>query len=102
MILSNQAKCLKCGDEPFSAFTHDFKYCECENIFVDGGMSYIRHGFNDKSKYMNLSIDIDDLTFEMCMSSLDWCDENPRNNLGKVCAIFRALRDTGYLEQISK
>ena len=65
---------------------------------VDGGMSYIRHGWKDKEHYMNLSVVVDELTLDMCMSALDWCDETGRNNLGKVCAVFRALRDTGYLE----
>jgi len=96
MILSNAAKCLKCGDEIFSAYTHDFTQCECGNIFVDGGMSYVRHGFISRVDYIDLSIEISELEFEMCMSALDWCDDNGRNNLGRVCAIFRALRDTGY------
>ena len=100
MILSNSAKCLKCGDEIFSASRHDFNYCSCENITVDGGMSYIRHGWKDKSKYMNLSIEISELELEMCLSALDWCDETGRNNLGRVCAIFRALRDSGYLNNV--
>lgn len=33
---------------------------------------------------------------------LNWCqwaDDNKRNDLGKLCAVFRALRDTGYLEE---
>lgn len=94
MILANAAKCIECGDEIFSAHRHDFKYCECENIFVDGGMSYIRHGFEDRDKYMNLSIEITELQFEMCMAALKWCNENHRNDLGRVCAIFRAIRDT--------
>ncbi len=96
MILANAAKCLKCGDELFSAHRHHFIECECGNIFVDGGMEYIRHGFIDRSAYMDLSITITDLEFNMCMSALEWADNTGRNNLGRVCAIFRALRDVGY------
>jgi len=99
MILSNSAKCLLCGDEIFSASSHDFTECSCGNIFVDGGMSYIRHGYKSSESYMNLSIEISELEFEMCMSALDWCDETRRNNLGRVCAIFRALRDSGHLDE---
>lgn len=95
MILSNSAKCLKCGDEIFSAHRHHFVECSCGEIFVDGGMSYIRHGYANIENYMDLSIFMDELTFEMIMSSLDWCDENGRNNLGRVCAIVRAIRDSG-------
>ncbi len=42
MILSNQVECLKCGDKPFSAHRHDFKYCKCEKVAVDGGMDYLK------------------------------------------------------------
>lgn len=99
MILANAAKCLKCGDEIFSSHRHDFKACSCGNVFVDGGMSYIRHGYKSYDSYLNLSIEVSELDFEMCMSALDWCDETGRNNLGKLCSIFRALRDTGFLDE---
>ena len=99
MILANQAKCLKCGDEVFSASRHDFKECSCGNIFVDGGMSYLRHGFQDRDNYLDMSITISELEFETCMSALEWCDDTGRNNLGRLCAVFRALRDTGFLEK---
>ena len=98
MILANAAKCTKCGDEIYSSSRHDFTECKCKNIFVDGGQAYIRHGFSDKEYYIDRSICISELEFETCMSALDWCDDTKRNNLGRVCAIFRALRDTGYLD----
>lgn len=41
-ILSNQVRCNACGDEPYSAHTHDFRQCKCGNVAVDGGMSYLR------------------------------------------------------------
>lgn len=96
MILINQAKCLNCGDEPYSAHVYDFKYCECENIFVDGGMQYFRCGFKDRDKFMSLGVELDEIPFEMCMSALEWCDETGRNNLGRLCAVAIALRDCGY------
>ena len=37
-------KCLKCGDIIRSTFRHDFRYCSCYNIFVDGGNDYLRIG----------------------------------------------------------
>lgn len=96
MIISNQAKCLKCGDEPFSQYRHDFKYCECGNIFVDGGMSYVRHGMEDRESYMDLSIHMDDMLVDTLLSSLQWCRENHRNDLGRLCHLLIALRDSGY------
>jgi hypothetical protein len=43
-IISNKAKCLKCGDIIESTYRHDFRYCSCRTIFVDGGHSYLRRG----------------------------------------------------------
>lgn len=43
-IVRNAAKCLKCNDEIESMHVHDFKYCKCGTIFVDGGKDYIRRG----------------------------------------------------------
>ena len=96
MILSNQAKCLKCGDEPYSAHVHDFKYCECGDMFVDGGMDYIRQGFMNRDSWMDLSIELDELPCEVAMSALEWAAANNRNALGALCAIAIGLRDCGY------
>lgn len=42
VILSNQVVCLKCGTRPFSANRHDFRYCKCRAVAVDGGTEYLR------------------------------------------------------------
>lgn len=54
-ITRNSAKCLKCGDEIESKSVHDFKQCSCKNIFVDGGLDYLRHGFEVFSEYQDTS-----------------------------------------------
>jgi len=41
-IIRNSVKCLKCGDGIESVHRHDFKYCSCGNIAVDGGKDYLR------------------------------------------------------------
>lgn len=41
-ILLNGAKCLKCNDVIYSRHVHDFKYCQCRAIAVDGGLEYIK------------------------------------------------------------
>jgi len=96
-ILSNRVKCLKCGDVIYSAHRHDYKKCSCGNIGVDGGMEYLRRVGN-MSDYEELSVSLDDEVYEACKEALEWCDETGRNNLGKLSAIFRALKDTGYLD----
>ena len=45
-IVHNKARCRKCGDTIESTFGHDFKWCSCGAIFVDGGKSYLRRGGN--------------------------------------------------------
>jgi Zn finger protein HypA/HybF involved in hydrogenase expression len=42
MILHNKIKCKKCGDVIESVHRHDFKYCECGSVAVDGGKDYLR------------------------------------------------------------
>ena len=59
MILSNQVRCNKCGDEPFSAHRHDFKSCECGAVSVDGGMDYLRR-VGDFADATDMSIEIPD------------------------------------------
>lgn len=41
-IISNKIKCKLCGDVIESTYTHDFKWCSCESVAVDGGKSYLR------------------------------------------------------------
>ncbi len=42
MIISNKAKCLKCGDVIESKSVHDFVTCSCGSLSVDGGKDYLR------------------------------------------------------------
>jgi hypothetical protein len=43
-ILKNKAQCAKCKDIIESYDRHDFKWCSCHSIFVDGGKEYMRRG----------------------------------------------------------
>lgn len=54
-IISNKIKCNYCGDIIESEYTHDFKYCSCKRVFVDGGHEYMRRGFQKKEDYTELS-----------------------------------------------
>jgi hypothetical protein len=42
MIIVNKAKCKKCGDIIESKHRHDFVWCKCKSIAVDGGKAYLR------------------------------------------------------------
>lgn len=44
-ILSNKIKCNYCGDVIESKTVHDFEWCTCGKVCVDGGLEYCRRGF---------------------------------------------------------
>lgn len=41
-IIKNAVKCKRCGHVVESTYQHDFKFCTCGAVGVDGGHSYIR------------------------------------------------------------
>lgn len=41
-VIRNAAKCLGCGVILESRHRHDFKSCDCGNVSIDGGHSYLR------------------------------------------------------------
>jgi len=54
-IIVNKIKCKKCGDIIESKYTHDFRFCKCGSIAVDGGHEYLRR-LGDLDNYEELSI----------------------------------------------
>lgn len=55
----NALKCLMCGDIIYSRARHDFRYCTCGNIYIDGGFDYCKIGFIYKDKHESKKINID-------------------------------------------
>ena len=41
-IIENKIRCKKCGDVIESTHRHDFKFCKCGAVAVDGGKDYLR------------------------------------------------------------
>lgn len=41
-IKRNAIRCRKCGEVIESKCTHDFKWCSCGAVAVDGGRDYLR------------------------------------------------------------
>ena len=41
-IKVNKIQCAKCKDIIESTHRHDFKWCKCGTVAVDGGKSYLR------------------------------------------------------------
>jgi len=96
VILQNQAECLLCGDRPYSAHVHDFKECKCGEIFVDGGQVYFRGGFKNRKNFKDISVSVNRELYNDMEEALIWAKDNKRNELGAICAVFRAIRDNGY------
>jgi hypothetical protein len=46
-IIRNAIRCVRCGDVIESTYTHDFKWCSCGMVAVDGGHEYLRRCFKD-------------------------------------------------------
>lgn len=54
-IHKNIIKCRKCGDIIESKTVHDFKWCGCGSVAVDGGHEYMKRCGSEKD-YEELSI----------------------------------------------
>lgn len=55
-IKINKIRCKRCGDITKSKTVHDFKFCKCGAVAVDGGKEYLRRCFiNTEDDYEELS-----------------------------------------------
>lgn len=55
-IKVNKIRCKRCGDVIESKTVHDFKFCKCGAVAVDGGKEYLRRCFiNTEDDYEELS-----------------------------------------------
>lgn len=46
-IVRNAIRCTRCGDVIESTHRHDFKFCSCGTVAVDGGLDYLRRSFKN-------------------------------------------------------
>lgn len=55
-IIKNAIRCKYCGDTIESTSVHDFKYCSCKSVSVDGGYEYLRRSYtNSQNDFEELS-----------------------------------------------
>lgn len=45
-IIRNRIKCKHCGDIIESISVHDFKFCSCGKVAIDGGKHYLKRTGN--------------------------------------------------------
>ena len=88
-IRTNKIKCRKCGDIIESIDVHNFKWCSCGAVAVDGGREYLRRVGN-KEDFEKLShfIKLAEITtdgFEIVKDALSKKDISFRNTHCHVC-----------------
>ena len=54
-IIFNVAKCNLCKNVVESKYRHDWASCNCGEIFVDGGLDYLRRGAKNWVNFIDLS-----------------------------------------------
>lgn len=58
-ILVNKIKCKRCCDIIESKYRHDFKFCHCGSVAVDGGTDYLKRiGNRDDWEELSQSEDV--------------------------------------------
>jgi len=63
-ILTNSITCLVCGEVLFSEFTHDFNYCFCGKVAIDGGKEYLKRVGDKRNFKENSTFDDDVKSFD--------------------------------------
>lgn len=58
-IIANRVRCKKCDFVIESKHRHDFVWCQCHSIAVDGGREYLKRVGNSEN-IEELSIEVDD------------------------------------------
>ncbi|MBV1930047.1 MAG: hypothetical protein KUG81_11110 [Gammaproteobacteria bacterium] len=93
-IVSNQAKCLSCGDSIYSMHRHDYVSCSCGKLAVDGGQDYIRRNYS--GEYEEQSIELPEELVKALRANLRDSLVSGRNTIGATLAVLRGIRDNGY------
>ena len=87
-IKTNKIKCNYCGDIIVSENRHDFKFCSCGKVAVDGGTDYL------KRSYTNSTDDFTELTEYIdwkCLTYVSHYDGNGR--IGRIILFKECLRN---------
>ena len=55
-VFENKAKCLPCGEVIMSKHKHDFVWCSCGKLGVDGGSWYCKRLYQNVEDWEELSV----------------------------------------------
>lgn len=53
-LIRNRAQCSNCGDVIESKHRHDFVWCKCKAIYIDGGLAYSKYGYTNPLDFIDL------------------------------------------------
>ena len=54
-LICNKIKCNQCGAIIESTHVHDFKWCPCHSVAVDGGHNYAKRCYTENATWTELS-----------------------------------------------
>ncbi len=54
-LTRNAAHCSRCNDIIESKHRHDFVWCSCKALAVDGGLAYAKRCYDPKIEYTNMN-----------------------------------------------
>lgn len=100
-IKINKIQCTHCGDIIESVHVHDFKFCKCKTVSVDGGKSYLKRSFkNSPNDFIDLSEYEDcEINDNKCINVTDYKKENKTT---KVLEYLKTFGTITSLEAIEK
>lgn len=104
-IIRNAVKCNKCNDVIESVHRHDFKWCSCGNVAVDGGLSYTKrcyktHDYEELSEFEETEerriIEVTEKELEIIQESMDFLYSSSIENAIIDYEVFGDLFDRLY------
>lgn len=92
-IIKNVIRCRKCNDIIESLNRHDFKFCKCETVYIDGGLDYLKRGYkNTKDDYEDLSeyeVDCKECIYSLLDGEEEQCSLDKNNRPSWGCFVER-------------
>lgn len=114
--VASRIRCLGCGDLIESKHRHDLVTCTCEEVFLDGGLSYMRiggplDGWKNESVYQTIPFDlitlIDERIADLVRDHIESAERNKGNyrNVGiimhDIALISKPLGQESWLFEVN-
>lgn len=102
MVKVNAQKCLMCGDVIYSRARHDFHYCSCGNVFVDGGPVFNSDKNADYSRVGAFSFNlVKSVIYELDIDrSIEWVKKVFYHDWNNQINKYGLWRDKNYTDDM--